>query len=114
MLDNNRIDGKKVIIPIPVLLQGGTEGQTLNLVRVLHDADYRVTVCCYHEHDPVMVSEMRQAGAEVILMEQDRSVCAFTLISILKALFKSLSRILSMSSISHRAFCRLLPLGLQA
>jgi len=83
-------DSKKVIIAIPVLLQGGTEMQTLALVSVLTGANCRVTVCCYHENDPVMVSMMKHAGAEVILMQIDRSIGSLRLISKLKTLFTSL------------------------
>jgi glycosyltransferase involved in cell wall biosynthesis len=82
-------NGKKVIIAIPVLLQGGTEMQTLNLVRVLAGAGYRITVCCYHEHDAVIVSEMQQAGADVILMELERSISPFSLVSALRSRFKA-------------------------
>jgi L-malate glycosyltransferase len=83
--------GKKVIISIPVLLIGGTEIQTLVLVRVLADAGYDVTVCCYHENDPEMVSLMKQAGSEVILMNEDRSAGAISLVLKLGKLFKALN-----------------------
>ncbi len=51
-----------VLIAIPVLLTGGTEAQTLTLVRVLAEAGYRVAVCCYHEHDRRVVEWFRGAG----------------------------------------------------
>lgn len=62
-----------VLIAIPVLLTGGTEAQTLTLVRVLAGAGYRVAVCCYHEHDQRVVEWFRVAGAEVTLLEIPRS-----------------------------------------
>ena len=64
---------KKVLIAIPCLLSGGTEIQTLTLVRVLAADGYRVSVCCYYEHDEKMVSSFQNAGAEVLLMKLDRS-----------------------------------------
>jgi L-malate glycosyltransferase len=67
------IDGKSVFISIPVLYIGGTEMQTLNLVRVLLNADYNVTVCCYYEFDSSMVAQMKKSGAEVLLMRLKRA-----------------------------------------
>lgn len=63
----------KVVVSIPVLLLGGTEIQTLNLVRVLISAQYEVTVCCYYEYDESVVEWFREAGAWVILLGLDRS-----------------------------------------
>jgi glycosyltransferase involved in cell wall biosynthesis len=64
--------GKSVFIGIPVLLSGGTEIQTLSLVRVLIGEGYRVTVGCYYEYDQGMVSRYRAAAAEVLLMRRSR------------------------------------------
>lgn len=64
---------RHVFIATPVLMIGGTEVQTLSLVRVLVSSGYRVSVCCYYEYEPTMVEEMKAAGAEVILMELLRS-----------------------------------------
>ena len=63
---------KTVLIAIPVLLIGGTEVQTLNLVNVLVIAGYKVTVCCYYEYDQSMVNLFKEAGAEVHLMGYER------------------------------------------
>jgi len=63
----------KVVIAIPVLLTGGTEIQTLNLVRALIYGRYEVTVCCYYEYDKSVVEWFREAGARVILLGLDRS-----------------------------------------
>ncbi len=65
--------GRKVLIAMPVLLTGGTEIQTLNLVRTLLEGDYRVTVCCYYEFDDLVVNRFRESGAEVVLMRLQRS-----------------------------------------
>jgi glycosyltransferase involved in cell wall biosynthesis len=62
------LSAKKVLIAIPCLLLGGTEYQTLNLVRALKDSGYTVSVLCYFEYDDRMVSYMREAGADVELM----------------------------------------------
>lgn len=83
--------GKTVFIAIPVLLVGGTEMQTLNLVRVFAENNYAVTVCCYYEYDDSMVAAMRTAGAEVLLMQHERAKGLWHLA-------KGLSRIMRMLS----------------
>jgi len=62
---------KKVLITIPCLLFGGTEYQTLNLVKVLIDLGYDVKVLCYFEYDNKMVSYFKEAGADVELMTKN-------------------------------------------
>lgn len=62
-----------VLIALPVLLVGGTEIQTLSVVRALFAGGYKVTVCCYYEFEESVVEEYRCAGAEVILLGLDRS-----------------------------------------
>ena len=42
---------KTVIIALPMLLMGGTEIQTLALVRVLREHGHRVIVVCYYESE---------------------------------------------------------------
>ena len=61
----------KVLIAIPCLLLGGTEYQTLNLVKALKQSGYIVEVLCYFEHDVRMVEYMQKEGAEVVLMSPD-------------------------------------------
>lgn len=61
----------KVVITLPVLLRGGTEMQTLTLVKVLIKAGCKVVVCCFYESDPTMIAMMQQAGAVVVLLEQE-------------------------------------------
>lgn len=60
-----------VLICIPCLLTGGTEIQTLNLVRALVSGAHRVVVACYFEYAEAMVARYRTAGAEVELMQPE-------------------------------------------
>lgn len=62
----------KILIPIPVLLTGGTEIQTLNLVRLLVQANYKVVVLCYYEYEIFTIRKMEELGAEVILLNLQR------------------------------------------
>ena len=61
----------KVLICIPCLLTGGTEIQTLNLVRALVGAGHDVLTACYFEHADAMVGRFRQAGSRVCLFSPD-------------------------------------------
>ena len=79
-----------VLLCIPVLRCGGTEMQTLNLVRVLRSAGYRVSVCCYYERDDAVVEMFRQAGADVLIMGLRRQQGAWVLIRELRKLIRSL------------------------
>lgn len=65
-------NGNKVAVTLPVLLTGGTEIQTMALVKVLAVAGYDVTVCCFYDFEPSMVTEMEKAGARVALLDQKR------------------------------------------
>ena len=62
------INRKTVLVAIPCLMLGGTEYQTLYLVKALNESGYDVTVLCYFEYDDTMVRYMQEAGAKVILM----------------------------------------------
>ncbi len=62
---------KKVLIAIPCLMLGGTEYQTLNLVKALIESRYCVTVLCYFEYDMTMVKYMEDAGADVVLITKN-------------------------------------------
>jgi len=83
---------RHVVIGIPCLLVGGTEAQTLMLVRALQGraqgagnmaggkrdggsvtGGYRVTVVCYFEHEVGVVEEFKRAGAEVCLLRWQRA-----------------------------------------
>lgn len=81
-------DHRCVLIIIPVLLVGGTEMQTLNLVRTLANNGYLVTVCCYYDHEVSMVTAMEAAGAQVVLLDLDRSSGLLHLLGKLKQLFR--------------------------
>lgn len=63
----NRV--KRVIVTLPVLLTGGTEIQTMSLVKVLAGAGYDVTVCCFYDFEQSMVDAMGQSGARVDLLK---------------------------------------------
>lgn len=58
----------KVLVCIPCLLTGGTEIQTLSLVKALLSANHRVTVVSYFEYAESMLNRYRETGAEVILL----------------------------------------------
>lgn len=73
----------RVIIAIPCLLQGGTERQTLELARALRDAGHEVSVCCYFEHDPAMVT----AFERVELLGLERSISPVRLVGVLRRKF---------------------------
>lgn len=60
-----------VLIGIPSLLIGGTEIQTLHLLRALTDLGYRVIVACYFEWDVAIVERYRKAGAIVLLFSPE-------------------------------------------
>lgn len=60
-----------ILICIPCLLTGGTEIQTLNLVRALVSGGHRVVAACYFEYAEEMVGRYRAAGAEVALMQPE-------------------------------------------
>ena len=62
-----------ILIAIPCLLLGGTEHQTLNLVKALVKNNYDVTVVCYFEYDEKMINYMKEEGAKVILLSSDGS-----------------------------------------
>lgn len=61
----------KILICIPCLITGGTEIQTLNLVRALVTGGHRVTTVCYFEYTLEMLSRFQQAGSEVVCLSKD-------------------------------------------
>ena len=60
-----------VLIGIPCLMTGGTEMQTLNLVRALVAGGHRVVTVCYFEHSDDMVPRFQKAGSEVVFLSPD-------------------------------------------
>ncbi len=61
----------KVLVCIPCLLTGGTEVQTLSLVRALVNAGHEVLTVCYFEHASGMKSQYESAGTEVVCLSRD-------------------------------------------
>ena len=57
-----------ILICIPCLMTGGTEIQTLNLVRALVAGGHRVVTTCYFEYSDDMVVRFRKAGSEVVCL----------------------------------------------
>lgn len=76
-----------VFVSIPVLLVGGTEIQTINLVKVLTKCGYHVVVCCYYKYEHCIVFELKSAGAKVILMDLERTGGLFHLLKNLTRMF---------------------------
>ena len=60
-----------VLVCIPCLLTGGTEIQTLSLVKALMKAGHQVVTACYFEYEEPMVQQYKQAGAEVVCLQED-------------------------------------------
>lgn len=63
---------RKVCITIPCLGIGGTEMQTLSLVKVLRSCGYEVVVVSYFEHVESMVMEFKNSGADVRMLDMNR------------------------------------------
>lgn len=85
----------KVMVGIPCLMTGGTEIQTLNLVRALVAAGHEVVTVCYFEHSTAMVRNYEMAGSRVVLMSQDGER-PIGVKNTSMALFKGFRRILQM------------------
>lgn len=60
-----------ILICIPCLMTGGTEIQTLNLVRALVAGGHQVVTVCYFEFSPQMVVRFQQAGSKVVCLSKD-------------------------------------------
>ena len=57
-----------ILIAMPCLLTGGTEIQTLSLVRALVQDGHQVTVVCYFEYAPIMIEHYQNEGSKVICL----------------------------------------------
>ncbi len=79
------------MIAIPCLLRGGTEHQTLLLVKALGETGYNVEVCCYFEYDERMVAEFKEAGADVLLLSWPRDIGMIKFVFYLSAVFREKS-----------------------
>jgi glycosyltransferase involved in cell wall biosynthesis len=73
-------DQFNVMISIPCLNRGGTEFQTLQLVRVLIQLQQHVTVVCYYEFEQEMVALFEREGAKIELLHYSRKMGAFKFI----------------------------------
>lgn len=82
---------KIVVIAISCLLRGGTEQQTLLLVKALVESGYHVEVYCYFEYDAQMVDEFKEAGANVLLLKWSRDMGATKFLRKLSAVFRAKS-----------------------
>lgn len=61
----------KVLICIPCLLTGGTEIQTLSIVRALVNGGHKVTTVCYFEFSELMINNYKKAGCEVVCLQKN-------------------------------------------
>ena len=52
-------------------MTGGTEIQTLNLVRALVRGGHEVVTACYFEHTDYMVEQYEKAGSKVVMFSQE-------------------------------------------
>jgi len=80
----------RVLVCIPVLLIGGTEIQTLNLVRVLLSNGYHVSICCFYEYNETMVSLFRSEGVKVLLLGLKRTDGMLRLLRKMKSVFNEI------------------------
>jgi L-malate glycosyltransferase len=62
----------KVMIPIAILCYGGTEIQTLHLIKILRMSGYEIEVVCFYENYADIVKEYENNGATVTLMNLDK------------------------------------------
>lgn len=83
----------RVLVCIPCLLTGGTEIQTLNLVRALVEGGYEVTTVCYFEFSLDMVTRYEHAGSKVIRLSTD-GIRPVGVMSTLIFLFKGLRQVI--------------------
>ncbi|WP_167375007.1 glycosyltransferase family 4 protein [Prosthecochloris sp. GSB1] len=79
-----------VAVGIPCLRIGGTEMQTLHLVRALVLEGYEVRVICYFEYDNDVVAEFERCGSKVTLLDYSRSMPKAVFVSDLAKEFRSI------------------------
>ena len=63
----------RILVCIPCLLTGGTEIQTLSLVKALVAAGHQTTTVCYFEHNVEMVERFKLAGCNVVCLSPNGS-----------------------------------------
>jgi glycosyltransferase involved in cell wall biosynthesis len=79
-----------LLITIPCLLKGGTEMQSLQLVKVLTNLGHQTNIICYFEYDISIVEEFKKNNCEVLLLKLNRTISSLELIKKLKPLFKEI------------------------
>jgi L-malate glycosyltransferase len=73
-----------IAIMIPCLLTGGTELQTLSLVRILKTLDHDLSLICYYESDISMVLKFQKLGVRMRLLNLGRNWSIFKTILCLR------------------------------
>jgi glycosyltransferase involved in cell wall biosynthesis len=81
----------KVLLGIPCLLRGGTEMQSLTLVKSLLLQDHSVEIICYYEYDTFVVNEFSKEGCVVRLLKYSRSKDPFSFIKDVSRVIRSVS-----------------------
>ncbi len=79
-----------IILTLPCLLFGGTEFQTLHLIKALMSLDQEVTVVVYFEVAEEMVLLFEKEGAIVNCLQLRRDISPLSLIIQLKKVFKAI------------------------
>lgn len=79
----------KILIPIAVLCGGGTEVQTLSLVRALIKAGHQTEVICYYNSYPEVVDRFRKAGCKVDLLSWSQRLPGVLVLWKLHKLFRA-------------------------
>ena len=74
----------KVLVLIPCLLKGGTEMQTLQLVKALVSVGHEVTTLCYFEYDNIVANQFQSAGSTVELLKWERNISPISFVLRLK------------------------------
>lgn len=83
----------RVLVCIPCLLTGGTEIQTLSLVKALVVAGHQTTTICYFEHNVEMLERFKQTGCKVVCLSPDGNR-PLNIWHTIKFLFNGLKRII--------------------
>lgn len=79
-----------VLLTLPCLLCGGTENQTLNLVKILRLNGHEINVICYFESKKEVVHEFENTGAVVRMLGWQRNLGAIKFIERLQKDIRSL------------------------
>jgi glycosyltransferase involved in cell wall biosynthesis len=80
-----------IVLTIPCLLRGGTEFQTLHLVKALLKQNQSVLILVYFEVDEAMLEIYRKTGAEVKCLKWQRSIKPWQFIVQLKKILKDVN-----------------------